>query len=147
MFFYVALAAANGILIGTSRALNGRLSAGLGAFKASLSNQLVGFLFISILLLATTGLKNPITSEPPLAVYSAGVLGALFVAVSSSVFQRLGAMKSALFIICGQMLGGIALDYINHKNASLVAQFAGLSLILVGIYLGKRQGVQKGEIG
>ena len=147
MFFYVALAIANGILIGISRALNGRLSSGLGPFKASWSNHLVGFLFISILLVSTTGFKNPITSEPPFAVYSAGVLGALFVAVTSSVFQRLGAMKSALFIICGQMLGGIALDSIHHKNASFVAQFSGLSLILLGLYLGKRQGVQKGEIG
>ena len=45
MSLYVLLALINGLVIGLSRALNGRLSHSVGPFRASLCNHLVGFLF------------------------------------------------------------------------------------------------------
>ncbi|MGW2063362.1 DMT family transporter [Streptomyces sp. NPDC055775] len=49
---YVLLALLTGLIIGTSRAVNGRLSTRIGAFKASVWNHVAGFAFLSVVLLA-----------------------------------------------------------------------------------------------
>jgi uncharacterized membrane protein YdcZ (DUF606 family) len=53
----------------------------------------------------------------PLSAYLGGFFGALFVAVNSDVFIRLGAMKAVLLVIGGQMLFAVLIDLQHQQQA------------------------------
>ncbi len=146
----VLLAAFNGLLVGLSRAFNARLSAEFGPFKASLTNHLVGFALVSVFLVigsltavelgfissadaeksAWLGLLNT-----PLYAFLGGAVGAVFVAINSYVLVRLGAARSAILVVSGQMVGGVLLDISGQTGWQMLANAAGVALIIYGIYL------------
>lgn len=135
MVAYVLLAVLNGFVIGTSRAINGQLSTVRGAFRASLWNHVVGFVFLTLVLLVLGEWKFASAAAAPAAAYLGGLFGALFVAVNSHVFPRLGAMNAVLLVISGQMISAVLLDYWSRDAAPTVARCAGVVLVLVGVYL------------
>ncbi|WNG32886.1 DMT family transporter [Archangium minus] len=135
MIAYILLAFFNGTVIGTSRALNGRLGAEVGSFKASLWNHLIGFLFLTPALLLIGGWKFDLIHEAPLSAYIGGFFGALFVAVNSYVFPRLGAMNASLLVISGQMISAVLLDYRNQGVAPTATRCLGVVIVLLGVYL------------
>ncbi|WP_394827792.1 DMT family transporter [Pendulispora albinea] len=145
MMGYAFLAILNGVIIGTSRALNGQLSIELGPFKASFWNHAIGFAFLTIILFAMGG---PVfegasggswaVSGAPGFTYLGGLFGALFVAVNSYVLPRIGAIKTVLLVISGQMITGVLIDAKGGAGLSTLAQLAGVALILLGVYLAKR---------
>jgi transporter family-2 protein len=132
---YVLLAILNGIVIGTSRAINGQLSVVRGAFRASLWNHLVGFVFLTLVLAAIGQWRFESALALPRVAYLGGLFGALFVAVNSYVFPRLGAMNAALLVISGQMISAVVLDYLNANVTPTLARCAGVVLVLAGVYL------------
>ncbi|WP_342380672.1 DMT family transporter [Myxococcus stipitatus] len=134
MLPYILLALVNGMFIGTSRAINGRLSTELGPFRASLWNHLIGFLFLTLLLAALGGWKLDGMSTPPWSAYLGGFFGALFVAVNSFIFPRLGAMNAVLLVISGQMISAVVIDYQNHHIAPSLSRGLGVALVLVGVH-------------
>jgi bacterial/archaeal transporter family-2 protein len=135
MMAYVLLAVLNGVVIGTSRAINGQLSTVRGAFRASLWNHVVGFVFLTLVLLVLGEWKFASAAAAPPAAYLGGLVGALFVAVNSHVFPRLGAMNAVLLVISGQMISAVVLDYWSRGAAPTMARCAGVVLVLVGVYL------------
>lgn len=135
MIGYIFIAIANGAVIGTSRAMNGRLSMQVGAFKASFWNHFVGFVFLAIILIVTGGFRFDLLHDIPVFSYLAGVCGALFVAVNSYVFARLGATKTILLVICGQMIFSVLIDYKSGSLGSILMQLLGVMIILPGMYL------------
>lgn len=135
MILYVLLAFLNGAVIGTSRAINGRLSATIGPFRASLWNHVVGFLLLTVIL-AVLG-QWEFGSSPPLAAYLGGFFGALFVAVSSYVFPRLGAMNAALMVISGQMISAVLIDWQSKGMTPNGLRSLGVVIVLLGIYLSR----------
>jgi transporter family-2 protein len=135
MIFYVFLALLNGMIIGTSRAMNGRLSTEVGPFKASLWNHVVGFLFLSLILLTLGGFTFDATHGPPLSAYLGGLFGALFVAVNSYVFPRLGAMNAALFVISGQMISAVLMDFQTQRVPPTAIRCLGVGIVLLGVHL------------
>jgi bacterial/archaeal transporter family-2 protein len=143
MLVYVSLALLNGLVIGTSRALNGQLSTQNGPFKASFWNHAVGALFLIPALFAAGEWQLDAASAAPPVAYLGGVIGALFVAINSYVFYRLGAMDSALLVISGQMISAVLLDTLNQGVAPSVTRCLGVAVVLVGISLrylsGKRR--------
>ena len=142
MSIYILLALLNGICIGASRAINGRLAQQGGAFAASWWNHLVGFLLLSALLPTLGGAPLAGLADVPATAYLGGVLGALFVAVNSHVLTRLGMMKTTLLVIAGQMLTGILLDRLAGVERSALAQLLGAALILAGLWLARRPAAQ-----
>jgi transporter family-2 protein len=132
---YVLVAILNGIVIGTSRAINGQLSAARGAFPASLWNHVVGFVFLTLVLAVIGEWRIEAALALPWFAYLGGLFGALFVAVTSYVFPRLGAMNAAVLVISGQMISAVVLDYLNEGVTPTVARCAGVVLVLVGLYL------------
>lgn len=157
---YIILAIMNGMLIGLSRAVNGYLSMSIGPFKASFWNHIVGFLFISVilafnmsvmqdknLLLGIENIRFNINAHQNLYLYVGGVFGALFVAVNSYVFPRLGAVKTALLVISGQMISSVVIDSQSGVLNVLMLKALGVLLILCGVYLSKKQhaGLEKTE--
>ncbi len=51
MLLYIVLACLNGMVVGTSRAINGGLSTDVGPLRASLWNHIVGFSLLTLILL------------------------------------------------------------------------------------------------
>lgn len=137
MLGYILLAFANGAFISTSRAVNGQLSTEVGAFRASLWNHLVGFGFLTVILVLFNGWKFGVTPAPPVSAYLGGVFGALFVAVSSYVFPRLGALSAGVLVISGQMISAVVIDAINHHAGPSLIRYLGVAVVLFGVYLSR----------
>src|SRR6516225_1824966 len=106
MIIATMLAVFNGVVVSTSRGLNGRLSEAVGPLQASLWNHTVGFGFLTVVLGAIGGWAFDPLALPP-GAYLGGCLGALLVAVSSHAVSRLGAMHAALLLIGGQMTAAL----------------------------------------
>ncbi|GAA2832064.1 DMT family transporter [Nonomuraea rubra] len=133
MLFFVFLALANGVLIGTSRTINGQLGTRAGAFRASVWNHVVGFVFLSVVLLVLR--IWPDVTDVPAAAYAGGVFGALFVAVNSYVFPRLGAMSASVLVISGQVLSAVVIDCVQQGTFPAPVRLAGVALVLLGLSL------------
>ena len=134
---FVLIGILNGFCITLSRVFNGQLSTKYGAFHASLVNHVVGFLFLSILLLTMSlsllGPLQPVPSEPVL--YLGGVIGALYVAVNSFVMVRLGSTNSIVLVVAGQMLFGLVVEMYTKGLATLEMQMVGAVLVVFGVLL------------
>ena len=134
---FVLIGILNGFCITLSRVFNGQLSTKYGAFHASLVNHVVGFLFLSILLLTMSlsllGPLQAVPSEPVL--YLGGVIGALYVAVNSFVMVRLGSTNSIVLVVAGQMLFGLVVEMYIKGLATLEMQMVGSVLVVLGVLL------------
>ncbi|MFI1799396.1 DMT family transporter [Streptomyces sp. NPDC020379] len=137
MLPFILLALLNGMVIGTSRAVNGRLSMGIGPFRASLWNHVVGFLFLTLVLLVLGDWKFGDAGSAPAAAYLGGFFGALFVAVNSYVFPRLGAMNAALLVISGQMVTAVLIDFHNQNKTPGALRVLGVVIVIAGMYLSR----------
>lgn len=135
MIVYILIAIFNGMVLGASRVINGRLSTERGPLKASLCNHLVGFLFLTLVLLAVGKWNFAVARHAPLSAYCGGFMGAMIVAVNSYVYPRIGAMNGALFVIGGQMTSSVLLDYSHQHVGPSGARCLGVVVLLFGVYL------------
>ncbi len=141
MITFLLIAVLNGLLIGITRTINGKLSSFIGAFGASFWNHLIGFIFLTFILLFLFRSNIQIDELSTLSIwaYGGGIFGALFVALSSYVFSRIGAMKATIFIIAGQMISAALIDFV-YKNIALdIYKILGITLILFGVYLSNKK--------
>jgi transporter family-2 protein len=134
---YILLACLNGMVVGTSRAINGGLSSDVGPLRASLCNHVVGFGFLTLILLTLGAWQFHVSPSPPPSAYLGGFFGAMFVAVNSYVFTRLGAMNAALLVISGQMISAVLLEYASDDVAPTPARLLGVAIVLLGVYFSR----------
>lgn len=132
MLSAIGFALLYGVLISVTRAANGRMGMARGAFQASFWNHLVGFIFLSVLLLLSHGFIW--TSSLPWYAYLGGIMGAFFVAINAYVIPRLGVTKSALLVVSGQMMTGVLMGLTSSQVSYLLIQLLGVGLILFGLY-------------
>ena len=137
MLYYIIIAFSNGIFIGSSRAINGRLSEKSSPFTAALWNHIVGFSFLTVILLLVGIKQFDMITHLPLTGLLGGFFGALFVAVSSCVFSKLGALNAAILIIAGQMMTAVLLDWHSTGNIPSILRLIGVVIVLIGIYFSK----------
>jgi transporter family-2 protein len=141
----IVLALLGGVLIGVSRQINGRLSLASGAMGASFWNHWVGFAALTLCfgVLAMAGDDLLPAAErltgAPWTVYLAGPLGVLFVALGSVALLRIGAMKTAMLMIAGQMTAGLAIDLLRGAGGAPAASLIGVALIATGVALAARR--------
>ena len=133
--FYVFIGLLNGIVVGTSRTVYGRLSSYVGPFNASVWAHVVGLAFLTLLILISGQPFYYPSNVAPLAAYLGGFFGALFVVVSSYVFPRLGAVKAALFVISGQMITAVIFDWIHSGESPSIVTSIGAILVVSAIYV------------
>jgi len=136
---FILLACLGGILVGLSRQLNGRLSISTTPLIASFWNHAIGFCVLTVLGLFVGGLLPAGAAEAPWYAYLGGPIGVIFVAAGSWAIARIGAVNSALLIIGGQMVTGVALDYVSAAPASFWANATGIVLIIGGMVLSRRR--------
>ena len=135
MLTSILIALAGGAAVGMSRSINGRLTMDRGAFRASFWNHFIGFALLSVFVVFFERQGLALLGQVPAWAFTGGMVGAVFVAISSYVFPRIGAARSALLIIGGQMIAGLAIDYLHGTAQFSIGQPAGVALILFGIYL------------
>lgn len=128
-----------GVLVGVSRQVNGRLSLSTSPLIASFWNHIVGFVALSILGLSIGGLIPAGAADAPWHAYLGGSIGVIFVAAGSWLIARIGAVNTALLVIGGQMVSGVALDLLQGVSAGLLASVLGVGLILAGMALTQRR--------
>lgn len=132
MAFYIFIALFNGICIVTSRILNGKLAQHHNAFYSALINHVIGFLFLTVIVLSLNQYQFNF-NDIPLIAFVGGIIGAFFVVINSYVLPLLGVMLTSVFAICGQMISSLVIDMVNgiqSQNAYL--QLIGVTLIIAG---------------
>ncbi len=135
----VAFAFAAGLLVSVSRGVNGRLSLAGSPMRASFWNHAVGLCLLLAIGLAGGGLRPDGIGAVPVWAWAGGSLGVIFVASGSFFVARIGAVMTALMVIAGQMVSGVALDLIRHAPGSGWARAGGVGLILAGMVLARRR--------
>lgn len=135
MAFLIVLALAGGALVSLSRSLNGRLAQGTSPLGSSAWNHAVGFAALSGVALALGGLMPDGWPEAPWTAWAGGPLGVVFVALGSYLVARIGAALTAMLVIAGQMVSGVALDLAQGAAGAIWLQAAGVVLILAGVWL------------
>ncbi|MTC56582.1 MULTISPECIES: DMT family transporter [Providencia] len=134
LLFFVMIALSNGIFIILSRSVNGALSQVTSAFYASLVNHVIGFLFLSIIILFMSSLFTLDLTHIPLMAFCGGIIGAFFVVINSYVLPLLGATLTTILAIGGQVLSSFVIDIIQHGLPEhFYLQSLGVILILAAI--------------
>jgi transporter family-2 protein len=135
----IAMAVLAGALIGLSRQINGRLSLSRGALGASFWNHLVGALALGLaglVLAAAVAAPNFAgLSEVPVWAWAGGTLGVAFVALGSWIVARIGAARSALLVIAGQMVSGALIDTLRLGWDGGPMRLLGVAVIVAGVLL------------
>lgn len=144
MIFYAAVAFLGGVLVIVSRQINGRLALSTSAMHASFWNHVVGLVFLSVIALIVLVFGGPFADgarEAPAWAYLGGTIGVIFIAMSSWLVAKIGAVKTAMLIIAGQMVSGVVLDVIMGAPGALWARIGGILLILAGMWLSAQKAV------
>lgn len=136
MLVYAALAFLAGVLVIISRQVNGRLALSTSALESSFWNHVVGLVVLSLVALVFGGLFTPGVADVPLWAYAGGTVGVVFIAASSWLITRLGAARTAMMIIAGQMVFGVVLDFWLGAPGNPWARILGVALILTGMWVG-----------
>jgi transporter family-2 protein len=139
MIELVALATLAGVLVGVSRQVNGRLSLSTSPLVSSFWNHLVGFGLLTVIGLGLGGLVPAAAAAAPWYAYVGGPLGVIFVAAGSWLIPRIGATNTALLIIGGQMISGVALDLLSAAPKPILASAIGVAMIIGGMALTQRR--------
>ncbi|MEI5677428.1 MULTISPECIES: DMT family transporter [unclassified Mesorhizobium] len=139
MTLWIVVASVAGVLVGVSRQINGRLSLSTSPLQASFWNHAVGFAALTALGLVIGGLIPAGASDVPWHVYIGGPIGVVFVAAGSWLIARIGAVNTALLVIGGQMVSGVALDLLSAASPAIWASALGIALILAGVALTQRR--------
>ncbi|WFR98333.1 DMT family transporter [Rhizobium tumorigenes] len=136
MLTLIGLALLNGILIATSRVINGHLGRKVGAIRTALWAHAVGFIFLSVII--ATMFRNNLAVEPavPTTAWLGGILGVAFVALNSHAVPRLGAGKTTSFVVGAQMLASMAIDSLSlpFSEATMTA-LGGAAIIVAGVWM------------
>lgn len=138
MLGFAALAFIAGGLVILSRQVNGRLSLSTSALESSFWNHAVGLAVLTLAALVFGGLFTPGIADVPYWAYAGGTVGVVFIAASSWLVTRIGAARTAMLIIAGQMVSGVVLDLWLGAPGNPVARIAGVGLILSGMWISQR---------
>jgi transporter family-2 protein len=139
MTLAVILALVAGLLVSVSRQINGRLALSTSALGASFWNHAVGLGLLLAAGLALGGLWPEGTADAPWFAWIGGPVGVIFVASGSWLIARIGAVNTALLVIGGQMVSGVALDLWRAAPGDPWLRAGGVALILAGMALLQRR--------
>ena len=140
--FAVVLGVVAGVIIGIQRSLNGSINVySKASYATSLLNFIMGSsslaLFTLALLLFRGDHINPLPAGP-WWIYTGGVVGVIYIAMSSLIVQHLGVLTFTLFSVGGQLLGSLLFDIIAPTHGAHVTSYliAGIVMTYVGVVVG-----------
>ena len=103
--------------------------------ESSFWNHLVGLVFITFVAVLAGGLFSGSPAQSPWWAYLGGPIGVIFIAAGSWLITRIGAARTAILIIAGQMVFGVLLDVLMGAPGDLWARTVGVALILAGMWV------------
>ena len=95
--------------------------------------------FLTAIGLVLGNLIGPGAADAPWWVYLGGPLGVVFVASGSWLVARIGAINTALLVVGGQMVSGVAFDLMRSAAPSAWLSGLGVALILAGMALTQKR--------
>jgi transporter family-2 protein len=135
MIVFACLAILAGVLVSVSRQINGRLAMSTSAMESSFWNHFIGLVFITVIALMIGGLFAGEPQEAPWWAYLGGTIGVVFIAAGSWLIAAIGAARTALLIIAGQMIFGVLIDVAMGAPGILWARVLGVALVLAGMWV------------
>ncbi len=140
---WLALVAfASGLLVSVQRVLNAHIT---DYSEHSYATTWLNFATGAAMLVGVNLLQQqPLGSLPTGAsawwMYSGGVLGVVFIALSSVAVQRLGVLMFTVLSVGGQLVGALVIDVLYptpgvHLGVNM---FMGIALSLIGVIIGVR---------
>jgi len=139
MIVWIAMAFVGGVFVSLSRQINGRLSLSTSPLTASFWNHFVGLVVLTLVGLVIGGLFPPGAGDAPWYAFIGGPIGVVFIASGSWLIARIGAVNTALLVISGQMVSGVALDFFSDQPPKIGATALGVIFILGGMVLTQRR--------
>jgi transporter family-2 protein len=138
----VILGLAAGVIIGVQRSLNGSINLhSQASYATSLLNFIMGSSFLALLTLALLIFRGDgINSLPsgPWWIYTGGVVGVIYIAMSSLIVQHLGVLTFVLFSVGGQLLGSLIFDALLPTEGAHVTTYliTGIVMTYIGVVVG-----------
>ncbi len=135
----VMLAFFNGLMIVTTRVVNARLGLHISSAGSSFWNHFIGFFSLVILSpILFSGMVIEMKSIP-VYLFLGGLIGALYVTINSLVIPRIGASKTTVLVIAGQIVIGTIIDIFNGSVSNVGMTIIGISLVVVGMWIGNQK--------
>ena len=138
----ILLAFFNGFLIVTTRVVNAKLGLHVAGTGAAIWNHFVGFLFLAPIVPFLKGGTLIDIGRIPFYLFLGGIIGAGYVAINNSVIPRIGATKATILVIAGQIIFGTIIDVANERITNLSIAILGISLVLLGMWVGNHKKVK-----
>jgi bacterial/archaeal transporter family-2 protein len=136
--FIILLAFFNGFLVIATRLINAKLGLFVSSAGASFWNHAVGFLFLLIVSPIYSGNNPLVIKGVPLYLFLGGVIGSAYVILNNFVIPKIGATTTTILVIGGQITIATAIDFLNHKIDHLTITIVGITLVVFGMWVGKR---------
>lgn len=115
------------------------------AFRAALLSTSVStgsLLLISLLYKRGAILDGNVFAQMQWWMWTAGIIGAIFVAATAFLVARLGSAFLFTLIVAGQLVGAIVMDHYGmvglERNPVSLPRIAGVGLVLAGVVLVRR---------
>lgn len=138
IIYFIFIALLTGFLITANRVFNARLGQFANPIAATFINFFIGFILLCIILsFEKEWYSIEALKEVPFLAWLSAPISVLFLALAIWIFPRLGAVRSTILIIAGQMIAATMLDWISGDYKSLLIQFSGVSLIILGVIIGQ----------
>lgn len=141
-YFFLLLAVVAGMMMPTQASINNKLSGFVGSpVLSAFVSFVVGTLALLVYILAAgIPLGNIVNAKnAPYIVWTGGILGAFFVAVSILLVPRLGVALTFSLIIAGQMLITLIIDHFGILDVPVreinFVRVIGAALIVIGVVL------------
>ncbi len=133
--FYIILAIVTGMATMLAVIINAKLGDHIGVRQGGTINYIVGLIGSIIGMVAmtqTSVLLSMDVSRVPIYVFFGGIFGVCIIIITNIVVPNIPAVYTALLCFIGQMIAGIAIDYIFLDILSL-PKVIGSLLIIVGM--------------
>jgi transporter family-2 protein len=135
-------------VVGGLSPLQGSLNAQMGQvlghpLKGALVNFSVGGILLCAILSLFVGFPNrEALGEAPWYLYTAGVIGLLFVTTLLALIPVIGALRVVTALVVGQLIMSAVIDHFGILNVPVVSlgmnRIAGMMLLMTGLYLIQR---------
>ena len=143
MYIFMLIAFISGLFLSNQSPINARLGYHVKSpFIAAAASFTMGTVFLGIMTWLQLGHLFPsqefITNQP-LWVWSGGILGCIFLTSNILLFPKIGAVKTVVLPLVGQILTGIAIDTFGLFGATptpfSLLQAVGVVIMFIGLFL------------
>lgn len=136
----VVLSLVVGGLHSVQSAINGRVNVTTDITWATtwlnFTNGLLLLGAVALVRWLTGGLGPLHLEQPPGWVWFGGLAGVVFISVAAVIVRRMGVLHTMLVLLCGQVLGALALDVLNPATRHTVTVVVVSGLVLTAVAAG-----------